>query len=339
MKAWNTVLVGFGRIGAGLADDPVHSRAYPYATHAQVLRDHPEFNWCAVVDVDEKARAVARDSWAVPEVVSEIGDLGDRLSIRVAVIATPPASRPAVLAALPNLKAILIEKPLAEDVQAARDFLETCRGLGIQVAVNLPRRYDPLFRDLANGGLERRVGRPMSVFGTYGNGLRNNGTHLVDLIRMLLGEVETVQAVANTALEEGPIPGDVNVAFGCRLPKGPAVMVAPVRFAEYREVGLDLWGNSGRLQIVHEGLTLISSPRGPCRALTGAHEIVHEHIDVETTDFGSALYRVYDNLAEVLCGRRSHCSGEEALATLRIVEAVRRSEKSGGMVVVPAEIK
>ncbi len=340
MSARDTVLIGFGRIGAGLADDPVHVRAYPYATHAQALRDHTAFNWRAVVDADPAARAAARERWGVPQVVPSVEDLSEPSSIRVAVIATPPASRPAVLDALPNLEAVLVEKPLADNLTAAGRFLDACRRRGIHVAVSLPRRYDPLFRDLSNGGLEKRIGRPLSVFGIYGNGLRNNGTHLVDLVRMLLGEIVLVQAIVNSAVEkEGLIQGDTDVAFGCRLTAGPAVMIAPVSFCRYREIGLDMWCEHGRLQILHEGLTVVESARGPCRALSDAFEIIHEQARVQTTDFGLSLYRIYENLAEVLDGGQSCCSGDEALATMRVVEAVARSEEGRGTVVEPARLQ
>jgi len=340
MTGRDTVLIGFGRIGAALADDPVHVRAYPYATHAQVLRDHPAFNWRAVIDVDPAGRAAARERWAVPEAVAAVEELGERGSVRLAVIATPPASRPAILDALPNLEAVLVEKPLADDIPAGRAFLDACRNRGIHVAVNLPRRYDPLFRDLAGGGLELRIGRPLAAFGVYGNGLRNNGTHLVDLVRMLLGEVTSVQAIADSApAEDGPIAGDASLAFGCRLAVGPAVMVAVVPFSRYREVGLDVWGERGRLQIVHEGLTLIESGRGPCRALSDAFEIAHDRSQVEATDFGSSLYRVYDNLADILEGGSPYCSGDEALRTMRVVEAARRSHARAGAAVEPAGLE
>lgn len=62
-RSYKTVLFGFGSVARGLADQPGRDKWYRYATHAQVLRDHPSFDWQAVVDVSDDALAAARDQW------------------------------------------------------------------------------------------------------------------------------------------------------------------------------------------------------------------------------------------------------------------------------------
>lgn len=327
-----TAVIGFGKIAAGYADDPAQTRWYPYATHAQVLRDHPEFEWQAVVDVAAETRKQAQERWQVPETAACPGELSCAGEIELVVIATPPENRIEILSAFPRLRAVLVEKPLALTLEEAESFLDACKKRGILVAVNFPRRSDKTLRALAQGGLEERIGRPMAMFGTYGNGLQNNGTHLVDLVRMLLGEVVEVQAVAHLApVLEGPIPGDTNPAFSLRLDNEHAVMIHPVRFSHYREVGLDIWGERGRLSLLHESLTLIQSPLAPCRSLTGANEILHEAAETSATTVGHALYEVYENLAATLRGAAAlDCSGETGLGTMRVIDAILRSYATEG---------
>jgi len=326
-----TALIGFGKIAAGYADDPAQSRWYPYATHAQVLRDHPEFEWQGVVDVAAEARKSARERWQV-ETAECSRDLTCANEIELAVIATPPENRTEILSAFPKLRAVLVEKPLALTLHEAESFLDACKKRGILVAVNLPRRSDKSLRALAQGGLEQRIGRPMAIFGTYGNGLQNNGSHLVDLVRMLFGEVVEVQSVAHlTPILEGPIPGDTNPAFSLRLDNKHAVMVHPIRFSHYREVGLDIWGERGRLSLLHESLTLIQSPVAPSRALTGANEIVYEAAETSVTSVGYALYEIYENLAATLSGEaKLDCSGETGLGTMRVIDSILRSYAAEG---------
>ena len=67
------------------------------------------------------------------------------------------------------------------------------------VQVNLLRRADECFRELAAGRMVELIGRLQAAQGLYGNGLINNGTHMVDLVRMLFGEVEEAKAVNATA--------------------------------------------------------------------------------------------------------------------------------------------
>ena len=110
-------------------------------------------------------------------------------------------------------------------------------------------------------------------------------------------------------------------------------MVHPLRFSCYREVSLDIWGQIGRLQILNESLRLIFTPRGRSRILTDAAEILHDSPNVETLTVGRALYAVYDNLAGIMRGESSFCPGADALAAMRIVDAVHRSSEAGGIAI------
>lgn len=330
--AWRTLLVGFGDIAAALSHDPAKDATYPYATHAQVLRDHPEFDWQAVVDPDTSARDNARDDWGIAEAVPDIGALADPASFDIAIIATPPAVRQHIVDALPNLQAVLVEKPIAENTEAANRLIETCRTRNITLAVNLPRRADSHFRALADGKLTQQIGSLQAAFGVYGNGLANNATHLVDTIRMLLGEISWVRAEpASSGWVEGPLDGDTNIAFTLGLATGPVAMVQPISFQHYREVGLDLWGSEGRLSLLHEGLTELFAPTAPCRALTDAHEILHDATVFQTTSLGTSAYAVYDDLANALrTASAPACTGEDALGTHIVIEAILHSAAQGG---------
>jgi predicted dehydrogenase len=324
VKRWRTAVVGFGRIAAGYADDPAQSRWYPFASHAQALRAHPAFDWVAVVDPARAALSSATTRWGITEVAASVDDLANAGDIEVLVLATPPDARQGVLDRFPRLRAVITEKPLGSNLREAEEFVAECRRRQVLVAVNLPRRYDADLRGWAAGGMQERVGSPMAVFGTYGNGIRNNGTHLVDLVRMLFGTVASAGVVSGTTpFHEGPIAGDLNFPFSLVMTSGLAVMVQPLRFAHYREVSLDIWAERGRLQLVHEGLTVIQAPVAANRQLSGAQEIAHDQPTVATSSVGRALYGLYENLAEVLDGRAAlHCSGDEGLETMRVVEGL-----------------
>ncbi|MBN2752915.1 MAG: Gfo/Idh/MocA family oxidoreductase [Rhodospirillaceae bacterium] len=338
MTRWKTALFGFGKIGSGLADDPLMALHYPYATHAQVLRDHSAFDWVAVVDPTETARTSALKLWHVPETAASAHALRSANEIEVAIIATPPDSRPNIIGSLPNLRAVLVEKPLAATPAAAENFLSLCEARGISVNVSLPRRHDYSLRELAEGRLVQQIGTPMAAFAVYGNGLANNGTHMIDLIHLLLGDICSVQAIAgSTPFVEGPISGDINLPFTLTLQSGIAAMVHPVKFSCYRENSLDIWGERGRLQILREGLSFLYTPATKSRTTTGANEIAHDQASLTTSSIGCALYSVYDNLDCVLRGGQSHCPGHLALKTMRIVDAILRSADANGTV-IPCDV-
>src|SRR5690606_11475112 len=119
---------------------------FPDASHAQVLARHEAFDFAAVVDHSEEARGRAQRDWRVPVVAADLQSLPERGRFTAAVIATPPVERLAVLEALPNLRAVLVEMPLGTTLKEARDFVDVCAARKIAVQVNYWRRAVPAFR-------------------------------------------------------------------------------------------------------------------------------------------------------------------------------------------------
>ena len=329
-KALRTALIGFGKMGHGYAQDPLMARYYRYAAHAQVLADHAAFDWTDVVDPEPAARSIAVEEWGV-SAVGSVADIPDAAHIEVAVIATPPETRIGILDELPGLRAVLVEKPLGTNLAASQAFLDACAARKIAVQVNLWRRADERFRELADGGLVSLVGKPQAVTGYYGNGLLNNGTHMVDFVRMLLGEIASVQCVGvGEPLIEGPIAGDTNPAFALQLDCGLVVGMQPLRFADFRENGLSIWGVRGRLDILNEGLVIRHFPRRPNRAMMGEQEIASDEPLVIGSTVGMALHHMYSNLAASVQSQSSlWSSGLSALRTSEVVDAVLRAPANG----------
>ncbi len=322
---WRTVLIGAGKIGIGSAGSP----AMRFTSHAEVLHAHPAFCWEAVVDPSPAARREAVERWGVRIAAPGIPELLAQYAPQVAVVATPPEARLETIRPLPGLRGVLVEKPLGRTYGEAQGLVIDCAARGIPLQVNLFRRADERLRALAAGELAARIGTPECVFGVYGRGLRNNGVHMLDLVRMLLGEVAAVEALGRAApVPEGPIAGDIHVAFTLRLRSGVRAMFHPLAFECYRENGLDLWGRSGRLSILEEGRRILAYAPGPHPTLAGARELSAARPVLLEPTLGEAFYRMYDNLAEAIAGRAELWSGgESALETERLVEWVEQAAR------------
>lgn len=323
----HTVLVGFGKIAAGYADDLTMRRVVPFATHAHVLAVHPAFRWDAVVDPSDDARAAASSRWNIPLVVPTVADLPTEYQPDVAILATPATVRFDVVRSLRSLRGVLVEKPIAETISDGEQLVRYCATHRIVLQVNLPRRADATFQRLRDGWLHELIGRPQAVFGVYGNGLENNGTHMVDLVRMLAGEIVGVQA----AVPDGRGDRSADPAFTLFLEDGGQAMFQPLAFRHFRENGLDIWGERGRLSILHEGLTLQLMEAAENRSMASEREIASDRPRAISTTMGHALYRMYDDLAAAMRNERPPCSsGDEALSTARVLEAVRQSLRGDG---------
>ena len=323
MSGFVTALFGCGQIGAGYAADPRMARHYRYASHTQVLAEHPAYDWVAAMDPVEAHAQACAEQYGVAA-VKDVAGLADREAIEVAVLATPPGTRRAIIEALPNLRAVLVEKPLGADLAEARGFAALCKTRGLVAQVNLPRRADHRHRELVQGGLTEAVGDVQGGFMVYGNGLHNNGTHMVDLARMLLGEVAHASVPAgSTSFVGGPLDGDLNTPFSLVMQSDVTVMALPVGFDHYRENAFDIWGTAGRMSLISEGLRLCRFERRENLTTTGAYEIASDQPVAETTSMGEALYAVHDDLASALQSGTTPVSPlDSALETSAVIEAI-----------------
>jgi predicted dehydrogenase len=333
-RPYRTVLVGFGAIADTLGDDPRLARHFTHVSHAQVLSEHPAFSWEAVVDPDPAARERAMRNWSIRHVAASVEELAKVYEPTVAVIASPPSIRMAALSALPSLKAVLMEKPVSVDAKEARAVAALCRRRKLKVQVNYWRRADADMQALADGGLEARIGALQAGLGLYGNGLFNNGAHLVDLVRCMLGEIATVRATG-PAISTGPLEGDVQVPFTMTLENGAAVALHPVDFRHYRENWLDLWGTQGRLSLSQGGLVAQFFPVADNRTLSGTREIAVDRPEVVARRRSDAFMRLADNLRAALEDREVLLSPlGEVLASEAVLHAVVRSASGSGRQVV-----
>jgi predicted dehydrogenase len=94
-----------------------------------------------------------------------------------------------------------------------------------------------------------------------------------------------------------------------------------IPFRSYREIGLDIWGEKGRLSLMQESLGIYHYPRVQNRAIQDEWEVATDQPRVFAPTCGRALYRMYDNLADVLTSEASLWSpGEEALKVEKIIQ-------------------
>jgi predicted dehydrogenase len=326
-------LVGFGKIAQAYDDDKRMTSRLQYVTHLSVLRDHPNFELVSVVEPNAEARSKALSMLDLDDIAGDVSQLKLKDRIDVAILATPPEARLAILEQLPAVKAVIVEKPVGATLDHAMRFAQECERRKLKVQVNLTRRGDELTRALASGKLTELVGEIETVFGLFGNGIRNNGTHMVDLLRMLIGEVESACALGHNVFEEGPISNDANFSFALNMVNKTVAQFSPIHFSNYRENGLEIWGSTGRLSYLNGGLTILHSPVIEHRTQENTRELASDQIERLTSTSGTALYNLYTNLADSIFRDASLWSPlTSAIATSRVIEAVFESKASGSPV-------
>lgn len=338
--AYPTVLVGFGSVAVDIGNDKKMAQFIKYQSHAQVLKDHERFDWCAVVDPNPEARAKATSEWEIPIVVPTIADLPVGFEPEIVVVATQPGIRLSVLESLPNLKGAIIEKPLGASYAEGVALKDYCLKRGLTVNVNLFRRADTASQQLAAGGMADAVGEIQAGLILYGNGIRNNGIHAIDQLQMLGAQITAVKTLsAMRPSGPGTAISDTEAVISLTLKNGAIVTMHPIDFDHYRDVFIDLWGTKGRLEIFQEGLFFRHSPLREHRAIEGPMEIAIDDAKVVPSQCGVAYYEMYSNLAKAIDGEvEPLCSAADALASEAVLEAAFRSAREGGRLVEVSEI-
>ena len=155
----------------------------------------------------EKAKALA-DTWKV----SAYASVEEAAAVPGAIfdLATPPSAHAAVLQKLPEGSAVLIQKPMGNDLAQATEILKICRERNLKAAVNFQLRFAPIMLALKEAISKGLLGdvvdfeahlvldTPWSLW-AFLKGLPRieiamHSIHYLDLIRQILGDPQGVHA-------------------------------------------------------------------------------------------------------------------------------------------------
>lgn len=196
-------LIGAGAIGA---------------IRAAAMAKSKDVRLTAIFDVDSaRARNVARSA----TVYASADALLDAPGLDAVVISTPPPLHEQLtLAALSAGKHVLVEKPMAASVAACQRMIEAARSARRVLAVGFNHRYfkaAKLVRDAVRSGALGRLSHVRAYAGHVGlaefkapwmydrsamggGALMDNGIHVLDLVRYVMGDIEQVFGYESSAV-------------------------------------------------------------------------------------------------------------------------------------------
>ncbi len=190
---------------------------------------HPHTNVAAVCAKEPDALTAACREHAVPRRYLDFDDIAADPELDLLVIATPHALHaPMAVAALRAGKHVIVEKPMCISLQECEAMIQAVEETGKLLAVDQVLRFYPYYQSLkqhlADGGLgeiyyaeadylhntarlirERTVWRGETEHSHYP--ILGGGSHSLDMLRWLVGEVERVHCeAAGRALPDFPFP-------------------------------------------------------------------------------------------------------------------------------------
>lgn len=184
------LIVGCGAIAGGYDEAASGDTAL---THAGAYAHHGRFRIAACVEPDGDRREQFMARWNVTAGFATLEQcITTGMAFDVASVCVPTATHESALQELLDLpvRAVFAEKPLTHDLGASTRLVEAYAEAARPLAVNYLRRWDRAMAALAEEIAAGTWGAVQSVTGFYGKGLMNCGSHLIDLLHMLIGPLE-----------------------------------------------------------------------------------------------------------------------------------------------------
>lgn len=332
--------IGIGIVGLGPG-------AQPHLAGLAALSDRAELRWAVTRSDADRARP------ALPQgtrVTTELRELLDDPRVEAVIVATPAHTHLAIARqALAAGKHTLVEKPLDVSLARAEELVAVAAGSGRRLGVVLQHRFRPgamrLRQLMKSGELGELQAAVLQVpwwrsqegyYDRAGRGTRERdgggvlltqAIHALDLFRSLVGVRAVVGAQARTTAIHRMETEDFASALLTLGNGAPGVMVATT--AMYP-------GRPETLEFVHTH-AMASLTGGTLRV--NYHDGRSEVLEGESRsgsgdsimDFSPAAHEALqrDFLEAVAEGRPPAVSGEEALATHRLIESILAAAQRG----------
>lgn len=176
-------IVGCGLIGSRWDAADQHNYSL---SHAAGFSRHPAAHLLALCDQDLQKAEQAAQRWGAERAFADTKEMLAQIPLDMLVVASSSSARWSVIepALAAGIKYLVIEKPLASTAEECRQLVTAMDAAGAKTIVNYSRRWDPAMRRLSQ--TLDQFGPIQRLIGSYGKGLRNNGSHMIDLVAYLL---------------------------------------------------------------------------------------------------------------------------------------------------------
>jgi predicted dehydrogenase len=300
-------------------------------------------------DINADASHETAKRFGVPKVFSSLAEAAGSADA-IFDLAVPGDQIAGVLKELPRGAAVLIQKPMGEDLAAARSIANICRELGLVAAMNFQLRFSPnvlALRDLVAGrelgdivDIEVRlvVKQPWHLWkfleGAPRLEILYHSIHYLDTIRALVGEPRGVycRAVAHPAMPEfEDTRSTIILDYGNLLRCSLLLNHTHLQQGAHDASLLKVEGTKGAAQ-----LTLgvnVDYPNGPRDTLEVAiGQGGWQKVDLRGSWFTEAFEGPMSNLQRFVAGEDAALVSpvDDAIKTMALVEACYQSSAAGG---------
>jgi len=190
--ALKAAIIGCGRISGS------HIGGYEGTTDAFAV---------AVSDISAAALTSALDEWTFLRAFRDYRQMLREVKPDVVSVCTWPQLHAEIVctAARAGVKGILCEKPLALTLAEIEQMADACRAAGTKLACGHQYRFHPVFIEAAECVRSGKLGKVTKARGVIRGSISNNGPHLIDTLRFILGDPLAVRVTSQCRREHDTV--------------------------------------------------------------------------------------------------------------------------------------
>ena len=286
----------------------------------------------AISDIDSDRLKAYSQQYDIGETYTDFVTMLEQSDLDIVSICTRPKFHaPLVIeVAKHQVKGILSEKPMAENLGQARQMVEVCRKYQVNLAIDHQLRFNSPYvvaKQLIEAGEIGDVFRLHAI--CSGGDLKDNATHTVDLMRYILGDLPVEWVIGQIDRQGTEVKYDL---YSESFSLGYFKFFNNIR-------GIIESGNDTAAGYHHifcygtEGEIELAVPEGPMiRQRTSSTDGKWV-----TPDLPPEISPVKDMVAALDTNRPHRSSGEQGLATLELLMAVYESSRRRKRIYLPLE--
>jgi predicted dehydrogenase len=337
MKIFKTGIIGCGRIGSLLEEDPLRGKP---CTHTGGFSALPNIKMVAGCDIDENRLKKFGQKWKVKNLYTDYQDMLRKNALDILCIATwtNQHATMALAGVRAGVKGIFCEKPIDVDIKLARKLVRTCKQKNIPLLINHERRWDAYYQKAHKLIQAGKIGEIRTIVGNalswkpgtlpisqYGGGpLFHDGTHLIDLLLYFGGPIEWVSGHETRPEGKRYIEETACAMIGFQNKATGFIEGGGAR--KYFNFELDIQGSEGRLLIGNAGRELYVTQKS--KRFKGFQELEKipfpEPKRYETPFIGGAREMMKS------IRKPGDSTGEDALKALETIYTIYKSAQQKG---------
>lgn len=317
MKKYSALLIGAGTIGAELKDK--HNPNLPQ-NHAAAYEAHQNFQLAAICDV----RQTFNKNFQNKPFFSSLKDALGAYRYDIVSVAVTTKQQFLILNSLlqSGVKCVVAEKPLGQNLLETERIVQKYKEANVPLIVNYTRRYSNTFRDIRHR-IQSKKSELLNITIRYAKGIHHNGSHAIDLIRFICGDIIYSKPLIS---RNDFSADDPTISAHLKTNLCDHIFILGIDDRAFTGFEIDITFRDMRL-IIHGDHRIIDE-----------WQVVNEegtppglrlrHVSTKSTDYAFCIQNLIQNAYDVIAGKSEPvCDGTEALLTAKIVHDLKKRLK------------